>query len=90
MTPLHDLASFGYCLASPGHEYLVYLPEGREVTVDLSATVKAFVVEWFDPRSGASRSGTSVAGGVRRSFHAPFDNDAVLYLQVPDRKTPQP
>lgn len=90
MTPLNDLASTAYCLASPGHEYLVYLPEGREVTVDLSATAKAFVVEWFDPRSGASRSGEAVTGGTRRSFHSPFDNDAVLYLAVTGGKDQQP
>ena len=74
-------------MASPGHEYLVYLPEGREMTVDLSATAKAFVVEWFDPKSGANQSGATVAGGMRRSFHAPFDNDGVLHLKVSDRKT---
>jgi hypothetical protein len=38
MTPRDDLASTGYCLAHPGEEYLVYLPNGGEVTVDLSAS----------------------------------------------------
>ncbi len=37
MTPSRDLASTGYCLADPGKEYLVYVPEGGEVAVDLSA-----------------------------------------------------
>jgi hypothetical protein len=90
MTPFTDLASSAYCLASPGNEYLVYLPEGREVTVDLSATAKALIVEWFDPKSGAMQRGATVTGGMRRSFHAPFDNDAVLYLKLTDVKNEQP
>ena len=36
MVPHGELASTDYCLANPGQEYLVYLPEGGEVTVDLS------------------------------------------------------
>ena len=34
MAPRGDLASTGYCLANPGKEYLVYIPEGGEVTVE--------------------------------------------------------
>lgn len=33
--PDGELASTGFCLADPGREYLVYLPQGGEVTVDL-------------------------------------------------------
>lgn len=29
-------------------------------------------------------------GGLRRSFHAPFGNDAALYLKVSDEKQLQP
>ena len=36
MTPRNDMASTGYCLANPGKEYLMYLPKGGEVMVDLS------------------------------------------------------
>ena len=35
--PAGELASTGYCLAVPGREYLVYLPDGGAWTVDLSA-----------------------------------------------------
>ena len=37
MMPHGDLASTKYCLAQPGVAYIVYLPEGGEATVDLSA-----------------------------------------------------
>ncbi|MBM4048611.1 MAG: hypothetical protein FJ279_26205, partial [Planctomycetes bacterium] len=45
MTPRNDLASTQYCLANPGREYLVYLPEGGEVTVDLTAASGTLTVE---------------------------------------------
>ncbi|MBM4083536.1 MAG: hypothetical protein FJ272_02005 [Planctomycetes bacterium] len=54
MTPRNDLASTQYCLADPGKEYLVYLPEGGEVTVDLTAASRTLAVEWFNPRTGAA------------------------------------
>lgn len=81
--PLPELASTGYCLANPtstGAEYLIYIPEGRRVEVDLSATPGPLVVEWFSPQRGLVVSGDTIIGGARRSFHAPFGGGAVLYL----------
>ena len=80
MTPRNDLAGTGYCLSNPGEEYLVYLPDGGEVTVDLSAASGSLAVEWFNPRSADAAQGQSIAGGGKRSFKPPFDGDAVLYL----------
>jgi hypothetical protein len=79
-TPRGDLVSTGYCLASPGREYLVYLPAGGEVTVDLSAARVPLVVEWFNPRTGEKQTGGRTAGGARHRFQVPFAGDAVLYL----------
>jgi hypothetical protein len=81
MTPRNELSSSEYCLANPGHEYLVYLPEGGEVTVDVSAAKGAMTVEWFNPRTGEKLAGVKVDGGAKRPFHAPFQGDAVLYLR---------
>ena len=83
MTPRGDLASSGYCLANPaatGAEYLVYLPSGGAVNVNLAATSGNLSVEWFNPSNGATTSGGTVAGGANRSFTPPFSGDAVLYL----------
>ncbi|MEX2559196.1 MAG: nitrilase-related carbon-nitrogen hydrolase, partial [Pirellulales bacterium] len=79
--PRGELASTQYCLANPGKEYLVYLPEGGEATVDLSAVEGRLAVEWFNPRTGERASGEKVDGGARRTLRAPFDGDAVLYLR---------
>jgi hypothetical protein len=80
MMPRNDLASTQYCLANPGVEYLVYLPDGGDVTVDLSAAKAPVAVEWFNPRTGDKRSADKVNGSAQRLFQAPFEADAVLYL----------
>ncbi len=81
MAPHGELASTEFCLANPGTEYLVYLPDGGEVTVDLSAASGTLTVEWFNPRTGASADGGDVQGGEKRSCKPPFDGDAVLYFR---------
>ena len=81
MTPRNDLASTRYCLANPGKEYLVYLPEGGEGTVDLAAAKGKIAVEWFNPRTSEKHNGNIVDGGAKRSFQTPFEGDAVLYLR---------
>jgi len=88
MTPRNELASTKFCLASPGEEYLVYLPDGGKVTVDLSAAKTALSVEWFDPGSGKTKRAKAVRGGARRDFTAPFRGDAVLYLHRAESTAP--
>jgi len=83
MTPRGGLASSGYCLASPAGkdaEYLVYLPKGGKVTVDLSAAKGTLAAEWLEPKTGKRHKGGPVKGGAKRTLTAPFAGDAVLYL----------
>jgi hypothetical protein len=83
MTPAGGLATSGYCLAHASAQdpaYLVYLPRGGRVTVDLSATPDPLRVEWFSPRYDRVLNAEAVPGGGKRSFSAPFRGDAVLYL----------
>jgi len=81
-TPRGDLASTGYCLAEPGRAYLVYAPEGGEVTVDLSGMAGPARVKWVNPADGQTMDGESVPGGAARRFAAPFAGDAVLYVSM--------
>ena len=82
MLPHAELASTGYCLANPTGphaEYLVYLPVGGTITVDL--IVGSFVVEWFNPATGQTTiEDTPVTAGFTQSFTPPFSGDAVLYI----------
>ena len=80
MTPSPDLASSGYCLADPGKEYLVYLPEGGAVMVDLSAATSELNVEWFDVENDKTVTMDPVAGGGKREVRPPFTGAAALYL----------
>ncbi len=81
MTPRSELASTGFCLADPGKEYLVYLPDGGGATVDLGSASGPIAVEWFNPRSGDTVADERTGGGEKRTFKTPFDGDAVLYLR---------
>lgn len=83
MLPRPDLSSTGYCLANPAAnkaEYLIYLPEGGSVTVDLSDVTEELSVEWLNPENGLVTTGMTTTGGGNRAFIAPFDGDAVLYI----------
>jgi hypothetical protein len=81
-TPRPELASTGHCLADPGSEYLVYLPEGGKATVDLSAAKSKLAVEWSHPITGKITPADPIDAGAKREFAAPFEGDAVLYLRV--------
>lgn len=93
MVPRNDLASTGYCLAnavSTGAEYLVYLPQGGTIQVNLSAASGELLVEWLNPATGAVQAGSPVMGGGARSFTPPFSGDAVLYVYAPPTSTVTP
>ena len=48
-----------YCLAKPGSLYLVYLPHGGDVQLDLNRSSGTFTVQWFNPRLGSALESTS-------------------------------
>ena len=55
-----------YCFAKTNEIYLVYLPHGGDVELDLNAAQGTFSVQWFNPRLGTalqSTAITSVTGG---------------------------
>ena len=78
--PIAELASTRFCLAEPGKAYLVYLPEGGEVTVDLSGASGQLKGEWMHPTDGTVSSAALTEGARLQTFKAPFSGDAVLYL----------
>lgn len=85
MTPQPALASTGYCLASSGEEFLVYLPaatsSGSSLWLDLRHAPGTFAVEWIDPADGETITHGTVMGGETLNFSAPGSGDAVLYLR---------
>ncbi|HNQ87799.1 MAG TPA: DUF5060 domain-containing protein [Verrucomicrobiota bacterium] len=64
--PQHDNSR--YCFAHPGQVYLVFLPTGGSVELDLTGVSGSFSVQWFNPRAGGGLdegSVTSVKAGNR-------------------------
>ena len=94
MIPHGELASSGYALANPSEfdaEYLVYLPSGDSVDIDLSLTPGILNIEWFNPADGTTMDGGTIIGGSFSSLIPPFNGDAVLYIyQTPPDATPTP
>jgi hypothetical protein len=65
-----------YCLAQPGVLYLVYLPAGGAVPLDLAGARGEFTVRWFNPREGgALQPGATVRGGGKAVLTAPTADD---------------
>jgi acetyl esterase/lipase len=82
MVPSKELASSGFCLATTGRAYLIYLPEGGEVSVDLAQTTGKLSVEWFHPDTGQTKAGDPLNGGIKAGLRSPFEHgDAVLLIQ---------
>ena len=79
--PRGDLASTSYCLAVVGSEYLVFLPTGGDVTVNLTGVSGTRVVEWFNPATGRTSDGGSVAGGASATLSSPFAGASVVYIR---------
>ncbi len=80
VAPRSALSTTGYCLASPGREYLAYQPGSGSFSVDLVSGT--YTYEWFNPTTGAvAGSGTVGAPGGPQTFAPPLSGPAVLYLK---------
>lgn len=86
MTPQGGLSTTGYCLATPGKEYLAYQPAAGAFQMQIDAPEGvSFAVEWFDPKSGRAFPGKPLTDRGKITFEPPFAGDAVLYLKVAKR-----
>jgi hypothetical protein len=79
-TPQDALASSGFCLADPGISYLVFVPGGGEITVNLADAQGTFAVEWHHPATNETKQAEPVKGGEPRTLPSPFEGDSVLFL----------
>lgn len=64
---------------------MVYLPQGGEVTVDLSAAQAPLTAQWFNPRDGHASEPFSVPAGKPGEFQALDSQDWVLRLRESPR-----
>lgn len=77
--PSPTLCSTGYCLAEPGHQYLVYQPSSGSFTLNVVAG--AYHFEWVNPATGAvAASGMMTLATEQHTFTPPFQGDALLLM----------
>lgn len=77
MKPAQQLVSRGFCLAQPGKQYLVYLPEGG--AVDLKLEGGAYNILWISGTDPCTRrSGGQTNSGAQLT--APDEGDWLAYL----------
>ena len=84
--PDHKVDNF--CLAKLNDVYLVYLPNGGEPKIDLSAADGRFRVRWFNPREGGElKQGSigSVIGGLEVALGTPPSDPTEDWLVVVQR-----
>jgi len=80
LEPHQELVNAGDCLAYPGNEYVIYLPEGGSVIVDLSDAPHILTKTWFNPKSGKIEKKETIKGGKHLNFKAPDKKEWVLYM----------
>ncbi|MCK5740032.1 DUF4038 domain-containing protein, partial [bacterium] len=71
MAPDNDRVSQGFCLAQAGEEYVIYLPNGGGVTVNLPGG-DLFTANWLNPRTGSSINSSAMLAGSYKSYYPPF------------------
>jgi hypothetical protein len=85
MIPDDTLVSVGWCLAAPGHSYVVYLSSGG--TAELNVANGSYQVFWLDPRNGGPfLDGTvaTITGAGSHSLGEPPNSpseDWVVYVR---------
>jgi hypothetical protein len=78
--PHDELVNKGaYCLAEPGRSYAVYLPRGGKATVRLKDG--RYRANWFNPRSGETKTLPPAEGPTWTSPESPDSGDWALLLR---------
>ncbi|HLE21079.1 MAG TPA: DUF4038 domain-containing protein [Vicinamibacteria bacterium] len=81
LSPAQHLVSSGIAAAWANVDYVVQLPSGGGVSVDLLGARGTLAADWFDPRTGTRTSAGTTSGGAVRSFSAPDGQDWILHLR---------
>jgi hypothetical protein len=82
LVPSGQLASSGYCLAHPGEEYLVYVPDDQPVTLDLEGASGKYHTTWYSALDGTELPGQVIRGGDSTRLSSPFQvGEAVVHLK---------
>jgi hypothetical protein len=81
LEPHDELLDYGYCLAVPGQEYVIYLAQGREFRLWLDGVRGTLYGRWYDPRTGEFQQTLQIPGQQRPVLRAPTSDDWVLWIR---------
>jgi Protein of unknown function (DUF4038)/Domain of unknown function (DUF5060)/Putative collagen-binding domain of a collagenase/Zinc carboxypeptidase len=88
LQPFDGVTGEAQALAVPGERYVLYLPHGGRVAVDLGALPGTVTARWFNPRDGRWGNDATAEGGGRREFAAPDAHDWALLITPSVTRTP--
>ena len=83
--PNGALASTGYCLAvtTGRQQFIVYQPSSGSCTLNLTGYAGTFSVEYLRPSTGATSTGSTVAGNGTRTLNSPWSGeDYVAFVEL--------
>lgn len=66
MEPADELVSAGFCLAEPGHEYVVFLNQSAPFTLKLEGLKAPAKAEWFHPFTAERLDAGMLGNGVQQ------------------------
>ena len=69
-----------YCLAEPSSQYMVYVPNGGSVKLDLSEARGEYSVKWLNPRTGDWLDHPNAQSGATYTLEPPNGKDWVLFV----------
>jgi hypothetical protein len=69
-----------YLAANPGKAYLLYMPRGGEVTIDLTEGPGRWKIDWVDIATGEWALSQELSGGAKRSVQAPGQGNLVAAM----------
>jgi hypothetical protein len=63
MKSVNDVTGEGYCLADPGHEYVVFLNDAKPFTLKLEGLTQPLKARWYRPFTGQWQDAGSLSNG---------------------------
>jgi hypothetical protein len=78
--PNKEIAGGHLCLAKPGSVYIVYLPEGGNVS--LQQLTQNLTYRWFDPMGGEFTGSASVQAGIQEFSSAPGKPSVLIVSEI--------
>lgn len=80
-----------FCLANPGHQYVVYFPKGTagSAALDLEGNTIPFTIKWYNPRTGEALedgSVTAILGPGPQKLGLPGQHENLDWVALIERK----